>query len=145
MDLADQAERHRQGRLLEPVIHRADVVHDLLDVAELAVLPLPRFELEHIRQRRLRPLDLRAEHRLLPDVHRDEEVWVRQDPGDPVQASEGEVRRREEPDELAVELDRRLRRKWGRLEGDVVRRLLDEAARAHGTACLTMGQRLPPY
>ena len=57
------------------------------------------------------PFDLRAEDRLVADVHRQEQVGVRQDGGDSVEPPKGAIRVGEKPPGLGVH-----RRGWVRRE-----------------------------
>jgi hypothetical protein len=100
VNLTDQTKRGRKPReLLQAVAHRYDVVDDLVDVPR--DLRDARLELhgKQIVERALRPLDLRAEHCLLSNVHRDEEIRARHVPDLAVQTADRLVRAREQGDQ----------------------------------------------
>src|SRR5205807_9596009 len=107
VDLPDQPEA--EGQLSEPAktaVHGSNVVHYLVHVVSLRD-PGTCLELQEISQRGLRPLNLGAEDRLLPDVHAHEEVRVGQDGRGSFQLSQGEVRPAERSQELTVQPQRR--------------------------------------
>lgn len=133
MEFADEAQAQGQVREpAKPVVHRPHVVNDLLNIKEaLCLSPVAAgLELEDIGQRCLCALDLGAQDGLAPDVHRHEEVGVREHHGRAVEASQGEIGLREEARQLGVNLKGRVGRKWGRDEGLVLRRLANVTAGA---------------
>ena len=133
VDLADQAERERQlAKPIQAVVHRVDVADDLVDVLRQPAPSRTGLELdrEQILERALRPLDLRAEHSLAPDVHVDEEVRVRNGLDDAVQATDGLIGPGQERVQLTVEGDRRVGRERRRDERRVARALFHIAAGA---------------
>ena len=67
-----------------------------------------RLEAEQVRQRRLGAFDLRREHRLLADVHVEEELLPRQKDGDAVETAKRTLRGAEAVDE-AEDVDGGLR------------------------------------
>jgi len=93
-DLAQQpvAERELAGLdPLEPVAHRGDVIGRLLDVVERHSGRLLVLEEQQVRQRRLRSLDLRREHRLLADVRIQELARIGEQHRRRVEAAERDV------------------------------------------------------
>ena len=74
----------------QAVVERRDVARDLDDVVEGHAGRLVDLEEQEVGERRLRPLDLGGEHRLLAHVGVEEEVGVRQQGGDAVESAEGE-------------------------------------------------------
>ena len=88
--LADEPERERQGlEPLQAMHHGVNVVRDLADVVDrLAGLGLG-LEAQEVGQRRLRALNLGGEHRLLADVHVEEQLLARQEHGDAVKPAKG--------------------------------------------------------
>ena len=126
VDLSNEPERHRQLlQTLEAVVHRIDVVHDLHRVRRRRGVQHLRLEFQNLREGRLGALDLRREHRLLPDVHQDEEVRVGKRLGRSVQPPERAVRLGQEPPHLVVHPHRRIGRQTGGNERPVVRGLGD--------------------
>jgi hypothetical protein len=75
VDLADQAVREREALTQpgEPMVQGRDVVRDLDHLVERHTRCFVQLEEQEVRERRLRPLDLRGEHRLLADVGVEEE------------------------------------------------------------------------
>ena len=99
------------------MIERGDVVRDLHDVVERNAGRFVQLEEQEVRERRLGPLDLRGQHRLLADVGVEEERPVREQGRDAVEAADGEHRGLEGALALAVEGEGRDRRERGGHEG----------------------------
>ena len=76
----------------EAVLQRGDVVRDLDDVVERHAGRLVDLEQQQIRERGLRAFDLRREHRFSADVGVEEELGIRQQGRDAVEAAAGEQR-----------------------------------------------------
>jgi hypothetical protein len=92
VDLTKQASRERETvpNAVEAVLECRHIGGDLLDVVEGDPGCGIQLEQEQIRQGGLCPLDLRGEHRLLPDVGVDEEGGVGEQGRDGIQATEGD-------------------------------------------------------
>jgi hypothetical protein len=97
VDLTQETERKRERvEPPQPMVHRADIVDDLLDVLRTSSAPRMRFVLQHVFKGALRALDLRAQNSLVPYVHSDEEIGIRKHGRDAVEPSKGPVRVRQE-------------------------------------------------
>jgi hypothetical protein len=131
MDLPDQPQRERQLRqALQSVVHRPHIVDDVLHVTRQAASLWTDLECEDILQRALCSLDLGTEHRLTPDIHGDEEIWIRQHARDTVQTSERLVCLGEQRKHGGIDAERWVRRQGRGDEGPVAGRLFHIAARA---------------
>jgi hypothetical protein len=75
----------------EPGVHRSHAVHDLGDVRRQGCTGRVDLEGEHVVEARLGPFDLGAEHSFASDVHRHEQLEVRQAARQAVETPEGEV------------------------------------------------------
>ncbi len=59
--------------------------------------------LQHLVERARDSLDLRAQHRLLANIHRNEQIRIRQQRRHAGKLPEGEIRLRQKADQLRVE------------------------------------------
>ena len=134
--LPDEPQRERQlVEPLQPEHHRIDVVGDLANVVDRLAGLRVGFEAEQVGERGLGAFDLRGEHRLLADVHVEEQVLPRQEHGDAVEPTERAFR-----DAQAIQkrqdVDRWLGRQRRRHEGAndfAGDGRLDEAAEPRGS------------
>ncbi len=119
VDLAYQpvGEREPRSQSGKPVVESGDVVGDLRDVADGRAGQFLQLEEQEVRQRRLRPLDLRGQHRFLADVRVQEERRVWQQRRDPVEATDREHGCLEGLLPPGAEVERRDRRERGGHEG----------------------------
>ena len=135
VDLAEQAVREREASLdpVEPVVERLDVVQRLRDLGARHSGCVLVLEEEELRERALRPLDLRGQDRLLADVRVEELIRVRQEQGDPVEPPErlvgavGELLKRRD-------VERRLGRQRPRMEDRVRSRRRSPSSGRHRRA-----------
>jgi hypothetical protein len=125
VDFTDQP--NGNGKVHEaakPVVHRMDVVDDLVYVLGQRHRPdqlgLRRKE---ILERALGAFDLAREDRLLPDIHEDDQVRVRKRLDGAVQTSKSAIGERQQVLEPPFELDGGVGRKRRRYEGPVPGRL----------------------
>jgi hypothetical protein len=127
VDLAEKPHRHRQlGEPCQAVLHRAHVIHDLVDVSRAIRCQQLRLGGEQILQRALGALDLAREHRLLAHVHENKEVRVGQRLHGAVEPAQRTVGVGEQALQLAGNPDRRVRRQRRRQECAVAFRLAHE-------------------
>lgn len=88
MNLTDEPQA--QGEVRDPAkpeVHRPHIVDNLLDVEEtLGFACAAGLEMEDVCQRRLHALDLGTQDGLAPDIHRYEEVCVREPHGRAIKA-----------------------------------------------------------
>src|SRR5713101_174155 len=94
VDLADEAVRERES-VAEPreaMVERDDVVGDLFDVVDGYAWGFLQLEEQEVGQRGLSALDLRGQHGFLPHVRVKEQVRIRQEGGDAIQAAECQER-----------------------------------------------------
>jgi len=89
------------------VVQGCNVTRDLRDIVERNSGSLAELEQQQVRERRLRPLDLRRKQRLLADVAVEEERRVRQKCGQTVEPPECQEGLLEEQLKLAIETERR--------------------------------------
>jgi hypothetical protein len=111
VDLPDQAVGQRQFGLQaqESVLHRPDVVGDFPGIVRGDAGSLVEFEQQQVGQRGLRALDLRRQHRFLADVRVEKQARARQQRGQAVESTQGEVR----PFVLALQRPRQIERGMG--------------------------------
>ncbi|HVW27058.1 MAG TPA: hypothetical protein VHC69_16950 [Polyangiaceae bacterium] len=118
MDLAKKAETQRKLiQQLHPVIHRGDVVRDLLDVLERDTGRGVVLVKQQVCQRGLRALNLARKHGFFPDVAVEELVWSGKKAPDAVEASECESSNFEPALKWRVDDERWLGRQRFRDEG----------------------------
>jgi hypothetical protein len=91
VNLTQQSQRKRKSvfQSCEPVVHRGDVVGDLLDVVEGDAGGGLVFEEQEFREGRLRAFDLGREQCLFADVTVEKEVGIRQKAGDAAESTKG--------------------------------------------------------
>lgn len=109
----------RINYLLDPVIHRPDVVRSLLRVLPRDTGRFVVFEQQQIGQRRLRPLDLGRQHGLLANERVEELIRIRKEQGHAVQASERLIRAVKQSLCRCVYLERWIWRQTIRMEGPI--------------------------
>lgn len=107
--LADQAvaERESLAQAHHGVAESSHIVRDLDDVVDRHAGHFVELEEQQVRERRLGALDLGREHGLAPHVGVEEEIGVRQQLGDAVEAAEREGGPFEERLAGAIEIQRR--------------------------------------
>ena len=119
VDLPEQPQRQRQPFLqqAQAMVEGRDIVADLPHVIQRHTRFLIQLEQQQVRQRRLGPLDHGGEHRLLADVHVEEQRGVRQQGRDAVQPPERQQRLVELAAQLRRPVDGRTRRQRRGHEG----------------------------
>ena len=124
VNLADEPHGHRQVcEPPEPVIHRPHVVDEFVDVTRAVGGEDLGFSREQVGERTLRSLDLARQHSLLSDVHRHEEVCIRQRLDRSVEPAERAIRLGEQHLHLGGDVDGRRRRQRRRDESPISTRL----------------------
>jgi hypothetical protein len=140
--LPDKPQRQRKRCCsVQPVVHRPDIVDDLLDILGKIAGGRVELECEDIMQTALRALDLRAVDRFPAHVHCEEEIRVGHELGNCVKPTDGLIGAGEERNSGALHMDRWVRRQIGWNEGPISRRL----AHVPSAALTWLLQRNPPY
>jgi len=105
VNLPDQPEAQREvaAQPFEAVIHRGHVARHLLYVVERDARRRVVLEKQQVRERGLRPLDLRREDGLLADVDVQKEIGIGQQLRQAIQAAKCTVRPLESVDVLGAE------------------------------------------
>jgi len=117
--LADEPQGKREGfQPVEAIHHGIDVVGDFADVVDRLAGGGVRLEAQEIGQGGLGAFDLRGQHRLLADVHVEEERVVGQEEGNAVQTAHRPVGGAQALGKRSKQ-DRRLGRERRRDEGPV--------------------------
>jgi hypothetical protein len=89
VDFPNQAEREwERGQPVEPIVHGADVVDDFANIVRQVTEIRVELEGENILERALRSFNLRAIDCLPANIHRNEEVGVRQRLSDAIEAAD---------------------------------------------------------
>ena len=119
VDLPEQPQRQRQPvcQQAQAVVERRDIVADLPYVIQRDARLLIQLEQQQVRKRRLGPLDHGGEHRLLADIHVEEQRGVRQQGRNAVQTSQRQKRLVELAAQLRRPVDGRMRRQRRGHEG----------------------------
>lgn len=112
MRLAQQPQAHRCGALrVEQVVHRGDVVRDLLHVAGWGRGPLD-LEEHQVGQGRLGAFDPTGHHGFVPHECAGEQVWAGQGAADPGQLTERAIRSGQPAHEGGIEAQGGWQRWW---------------------------------